>query len=118
MNLLDLKVVDGGVQFGDTTYPVARQVIGEADDDRVTVGVRPEDLELTEQGLPVEVDVVEELGADAYVYGRTTVGSDEHHIIARVDGRRPPDKGEVVHFTPKAGHTHLFSTRDGRRLGD
>ena len=49
-------------------------------------------------------------------YGRTTVGQDEHPIIARVDGRRPPAKGETVHFTPKLGHTHLFSTTDGSRL--
>jgi multiple sugar transport system ATP-binding protein len=117
MNLLEAPVVDGGVDIGGFTVPVSRDELAKAGT-RVTVGVRPEDLELTEQGLPVEVDVVEELGADAYVYGRTTVGGDEHHIIARVDGRRPPQKGEVVHLTPKAGHTHLFSTRDGRRLGD
>jgi multiple sugar transport system ATP-binding protein len=118
MNLLDLKVVDGGVQFGDTTYPVERSVLGAAGDGRVTVGVRPEDLDISEHGLPVEVDVVEELGADAYVYGRTNVGGEEHQIIARVDGRRPPEKGSTVHFTPKQGHTHLFSTSDGHRLGD
>jgi multiple sugar transport system ATP-binding protein len=117
MNLLDLKVVDGGVQFGDTTYPVERSVLGEADDARVTVGVRPEDLDVSEHGLPVEVDVVEELGADAYVYGHTTIGGEEHAIIARVDGRRPPMKGDTLHFIAKPNHTHLFSTRDGHRLG-
>jgi multiple sugar transport system ATP-binding protein len=117
MNLLDLKVLDNGVEFGDTTYPVERAVLGEAEERRVTVGVRPEDLEVSEHGLPVEVDVVEELGADAYVYGRATVAGEEHQIIARVDGRRPPDKGQLLHFTPKVGHTHLFSTTDGHRLG-
>jgi multiple sugar transport system ATP-binding protein len=117
MNLLDLRAVDGGVEFGDTTYPVERRVLSEAHEPRVTVGVRPEDLDLSEHGLPVEVDVVEELGADAYVYGHTTIGGEQHPIIARVDGRRPPAKGETVHFTPKPGHTHLFSTQDGHRLG-
>ncbi|MFP5347441.1 MAG: ABC transporter ATP-binding protein [Actinomycetes bacterium] len=117
MNLLDLKVVDDGVQFGDITFPVERSVLGEAGEGRVILGVRPEDLDPSEHGLPVEVDVVEELGADAYVYGRTDISGEEHQIIARVDGRRPPEKGSVVHFTPQQGHTHLFSTRDGRRLG-
>jgi multiple sugar transport system ATP-binding protein len=116
MNLLDLKVVDNGVEFGDTTYPVERAVLGAAQDSRVTVGVRPEDLEPSEHGLPVEVDVVEELGADAYVYGRTNVSGEEYQIIARVDGRRPPEKGAIVHFTPKKNHTHMFSSSDGRRL--
>ncbi|UER55244.1 sn-glycerol-3-phosphate ABC transporter ATP-binding protein UgpC [Kineosporiaceae bacterium SCSIO 59966] len=118
MNLLELKAVDGGVEFGDTTFPVAREVLGQAGAGQVTVGVRPEDLELADRGLAVQVDVVEELGADAYVYGRTTIAGDEYEIIARVDGRQPPAKGETVHFQPKEGHVHLFSTVDGRRLGD
>jgi multiple sugar transport system ATP-binding protein len=118
MNLLDLKAVDGGVQFGDSLYPVERAVLGAAGDARVTLGVRPEDFTRSERGLPVEVAVVEELGADAYVYGTTTLGGEEHSIVARVDGRRPPSKGEVVHFVPSQGHVHLFSTVDGRRLGN
>jgi multiple sugar transport system ATP-binding protein len=117
MNLLDLKVVDDGVEFGDTVHPVERDVLGQAGDGRVTVGVRPEDLEVADAGIAVEVDVVEELGADAYVYGRTDVAGEEHQIIARVDGRRPPKKGETIHLAPQQGHTHLFSTSDGHRLG-
>ncbi len=37
-------------------------------------------------------------------------------IIARTDGRRPPQKGETVHFAPKADHVHLFDTSSGARL--
>ncbi len=116
MNLLELNAVDGGVEFGDTVHPVDRELLGKAGDSRVTVGVRPEDLELSEHGMAVEVDVVEELGADAYVFGRTQMQDGEHEIIARVDGRRPPRKGEVVHFQPHQGHVHLFSTHDGARI--
>lgn len=118
MNLLDLRVVDGGVEFGDTTYPVSRWVLGEAGDARVTVGVRPEDLEVSEHGLATEVDLVEELGADAYIYGRTTVRGEEHQIIARTDGRMPPTKGATVHLTPARGRVHLFSSTTGDRMGD
>ena len=117
MNLLDLRVVDGGVEFGDDIHPVERKILGEAQAERVTVGVRPEDFDLADKGIEVEVDVVEELGADAYIYGRTTVDEEEHQIIARVDGRRPPEKGAKVHLTPKHGHTHLFDTGDGHRIG-
>jgi multiple sugar transport system ATP-binding protein len=118
MNLLELDAVDGGVRFGDVTYPVERSVLGAAGASRVTVGVRPEDLRRSEHGLPVQVVLVEELGADAYVYGSTTIGGRSHDVIARVDGRRPPAAGEVVHFTPDPQHVHLFSIQDGRRLGD
>ena len=117
MNLFELDQVDGGVSFGDTVYPVSRDVLGRAAGGRVVVGVRPEDLEVSDRGLPIEVDVVEELGADAYVYGRTMLGDGEHQIIARTDGRRPPLKGDVFHVTPRHGHVHLFDATSGERLG-
>ncbi|UVY83274.1 sn-glycerol-3-phosphate ABC transporter ATP-binding protein UgpC [Brachybacterium sp. NBEC-018] len=121
MNLIEEKLTDQGVQFGGATLPVDRTTLSDTNESSVTVGVRPEDLELVGdgQGLAVEVDVVEELGADAYVYGRLA-GADEtaKPVIARVDGRRPPMKGETVHFRPKEGHLHLFDVKSGQRLGD
>jgi multiple sugar transport system ATP-binding protein len=120
MNLLELPVVDGGVQFGGTVYPVPRDVLEEAHGQTVTLGSRPEDLETVAEGdgLQVEVDVVEELGADAYVYGHTTLDGQSHDIVARVDGRRPPMKGESIWVRPQSGHVHLFDTKTGLRLGD
>ena len=120
MNLLELPVVDGGVQFGGTVYPVPRDVLEGAHGSTVTLGSRPEDLETAPhgEGLKVEVDVVEELGADAYVYGHTTLDGKDHDIVARVDGRRPPMKGEVIYVRPQSGHVHLFDTKTGLRLGD
>jgi multiple sugar transport system ATP-binding protein len=117
MSLFTLPQVDGGVSFGDVVYPVSRDVLGRTTDKQVVLGVRPEDLEISPHGLPIEVDVVEELGADAYVYGRTRVGEDEHPIIVRVDGRRPPSRGEAFHVTPREGHVHLFDVGSGDRLG-
>jgi multiple sugar transport system ATP-binding protein len=117
MNLLDLTVIDGGVQLGDTVWPVERSLLSGAGG-KVTVGMRPEDLQITEHGLAVEVDVVEELGADAYIYGHLLgIGDDRLDIIARTDGRRPPEKGATIHFAPKADHVHLFDTENGQRLG-
>ena len=121
MNLLEEKLTDQGVQFGGAVLPVDRATLSDTDQSTVTVGVRPEDLELVgdEQGIAVEIDVVEELGADAFIYGRRA-GSDEtaKPFIARVDGRRPPVKGETVYFRPKEGHLHLFDAKSGKRLGD
>ncbi|MGX5653705.1 ABC transporter ATP-binding protein [Geodermatophilus nigrescens] len=117
MNLLTLPVADGGVRLGGEVHPVERSVLGEAHAPSVVLGVRPEDLEVTGSGLPVEVEVVEELGADAYVYGTALVGDDRHPVTVRVDGRRPPLKGDRIAVTPRVGHVHLFSTVDGERLG-
>jgi len=117
MNLLNLPVVDGGVQFGDTVYPVARDTLGGAQSDRVMLGVRPEDLDLAEHGLAVQVELVEVLGADAYLHGILSSEGTDLPVIARVDGRRPPEKGQTVHLTAKEGHTHLFNGESGLRLG-
>jgi multiple sugar transport system ATP-binding protein len=128
MNLIDTAVIDGGVKFGSGTFPVARQHL-EGTGKTVTVGVRPEDLTLTTEGngLAVTVDVVEELGADAYIYGSTEA---QHHLtdadesadakpfIARVDGRKPPEKGQTIYLAPKEGHVHMFNATTGERLGD
>ncbi len=115
MNLLELSTTDGGVKIGDMVQPVERDVLSKAGSGKVTMGIRPEDLEMSEHGLAVEVDVVEELGADAYIYGHA-VGANDLQIIARTDGRRPPKKGETVHFAPSQGHVHLFDVASGERL--
>ena len=79
-------------------------------------GPRTSTSSAREQGLPTEVDVVEELGADAYVYGSAEVGGERRPIIARVDGRRPPEKGAVLHLAPQTGHMHLFRGDNGERI--
>jgi multiple sugar transport system ATP-binding protein len=120
MNLLEVGVQADAMKFGNADVPLRREAAGEAHraGDAVTVGVRPEDMMLVGdgQGLRTEINLVESLGADAYVYGVASIGGAEHHIIARVDGRRPPEKGAVVEFAPKPGHVHVFSTATGERL--
>ncbi|WP_226356422.1 ABC transporter ATP-binding protein [Pseudonocardia sp. ICBG601] len=115
MNLLDLPVTGDGVVLGGVTVPVPRPVRDDAGH-AVTVGIRPEDLRPADDGIPVEVDLVEELGADAYVYGRARIDGAEHPLVARVDGRRPPARGTGLHLVPDPERTHLFAA-DGRRLG-
>ncbi|MDP9436030.1 MAG: sn-glycerol-3-phosphate ABC transporter ATP-binding protein UgpC [Actinomycetota bacterium] len=126
MNLLDVAVENDCLVFGSSNVPVPRDAVagsGPAQDSvgrRITVGVRPEDMRLVSggEGITTVVNMVEELGADAYLYGTARVNDEEHDIIARVDGRRPPMKGDVVHLAPEPHHLHLFSTETGQRLGD
>ena len=118
MNLFDVPVIEGGVKFGSSIHEIERAFLADAGKE-VTLGVRPEDLTITAdgKGLAVTVEVVEELGADAYIYGSTTeTAGDIKPIIARVDGRTPPEKGAVINLTPKAGHVHLFNAETGRRI--
>jgi multiple sugar transport system ATP-binding protein len=118
MNLFAADVTEGGVKFGSAVVPVDRATLGSAT--QVTIGVRPEDVVVSlgeSNGLRVEVDLVEELGADGYLYGHTEINGKRVDIVGRVDGRQHPNAGEVVYITPKTGHVHIFDVESGERLG-
>jgi multiple sugar transport system ATP-binding protein len=119
MNLLTLPVEGDVVRFGDTELRIPRDAAAAAGSaGSVVVGIRPEDTDVAApgSGMALEVDVVEELGVDAYVYGNSVIGSETHQLVARVDGRRSPGKDETIHLAPRDGHIHLFGTEDGQRI--
>ncbi|MEQ0725743.1 TOBE domain-containing protein, partial [Mycobacterium tuberculosis] len=115
MNLFRLSIADSTVSLGDWQILLPRAVVGTAAE--VIIGVRPEHLELGGAGIEMDVDMVEELGADAYLYGRIVSGGCEmdQSIVARVDGRGPPERGSRVRLCPTPGHLHFFAV-DGRRI--
>ncbi|MEV6431346.1 sn-glycerol-3-phosphate ABC transporter ATP-binding protein UgpC [Nocardia sp. NPDC051463] len=116
MNLFTLPVADGVVSLGGHPLQVPRSV-ADAAEGSVAVGIRPEHLELGgDTGIELEVDVVEELGSDAYIYGRAVDGDSGETIVARADWRSPPAKGDRVRLSTSAEHTYFFSAADGRRL--
>ena len=118
MNLFDADVVEGGVQFGTATVPVARETLAGATGTRVTVGIRPEDLTVstTGKGLQTTVELVEELGADGYLYGSTEVDGQKIEMVVRVDGRDHPVAGDKIALLPIEHHMHVFDTATGVRL--
>lgn len=118
MNLFDADLVDGGLAFGTATAKVKRSTLANTSAKKATIGVRPEDVVVSAsgEGLPVVVDLVEELGADGYLYGHTDVGGARVDIVARVDGRSHPSAGDNVVITPQPDHIHVFDIESGRRL--
>ncbi|MBO1769569.1 ABC transporter ATP-binding protein [Agrococcus sp. TF02-05] len=118
MNLMELPVTERGIEFGTHVTPVAREQLAAAKG-HVVVGVRPEDISVAESGgdgLPVLVDLVEELGADGYLYGHADVEGKRVDIVARVDGRTHASLGDTVYITPDPEHMHLFDSDSGNRL--
>ena len=107
MNLIEGEVQADGVHLGDYTVPVPRETLGKAPDEKnIVVGIRPEAFEMSDnpesgEGIPIDVGVVEELGADAFIYGTLSgIAEDElitaQQIVARIHGRTPPNRGESV----------------------
>jgi multiple sugar transport system ATP-binding protein len=127
MNLLHAHLSDGGATIAGHTIavPLTAEDRSRSDGD-VTVGIRPENLRVADDGagIPVKVSVVEELGADAYLYGiaedddtagdAITAGKD---VVVRVEARRTFDKGSTVRVTADPDDIHVFATETGQRLG-
>jgi multiple sugar transport system ATP-binding protein len=117
MNLLQLPIVDGGVKFGTETISVARDVLAKTSAKSITVGIRPENLVVTNgKGISVAIDVIEELGADGFLYGHTSIEGASAEIVSRVDGSVHPHAGETVTLNIADGIIHLFDIESGLRL--
>jgi multiple sugar transport system ATP-binding protein len=123
MNLMEAHAVEGKAQIGNYLVPVdpaASKQLG-AGRNNITVGVRPEAWRLVTQaegGLPVKVTVVEELGADAFVYGTSGVEGTPSNVIVRVSARDAVHKGDTLFVTTDPHHVHVFDTDTGERLSD
>ncbi|MFI5955399.1 ABC transporter ATP-binding protein [Cryptosporangium sp. NPDC051539] len=121
MNLKTVPLTDEGAQLGPIVVPLTREQVkaaGEGGAKNVTVGFRPEAIELVSDGtgLPVAVDLVEELGSDAYVYGHAEIGGDDTRIVTRTDGRKIPVIGDTVHLQINKDAVHVFHAETGSRL--
>jgi multiple sugar transport system ATP-binding protein len=120
MNLLEGVADNGAVKVGSYSVPVDPAAEKKMNG-KVTVGVRPENWRIVsdgEGGLPVTVTVVEELGADSYVYGNCDVEGTPGNIIIRTSGRAHPHRNETLFVTTDPKHVHAFDTESGERLSD
>ena len=119
MNLLVAPVVGGKAKLGNLEIAVPASA-----GSSVTVGIRPEGFAPASSGFDVLVEVVEELGSDAFVYGKPADSSvkfanatDEGaQVIVRWDPKNPPRPGQTVTVTANQSSVHLFSATTGERF--
>ncbi len=124
MNLVGGTVEAGGVRVGSAVIPVADGLpapVGAV----VTVGLRPESLELTasSEGIAARVSLVEELGPEAFVHAHLVEGGGASSntakvvpVIARLDLRDLPGNGDLIHLRVKGNSMQFFDVDSGDRL--
>ncbi len=118
MNFLEGETTADGLKIGDYTMAIPRDVLSKAGSSGVTAGVRPEHFKVTDgsDGLPFEVTVVEELGADAYIYGQSGVEGAPDTVVVRSEARRQIEKGQTLHASADPERVHVFDKESGDRL--
>ena len=123
MNLRTVDLVEGGAKLDDLVVPLTRDVLAAASGAglrQVTIGIRPEEIDIVDAptGLKMDVALVEELGADAYVYGSLTGDdADGKRVVARPTSRALPHIGQTVHLAVNAEQEHVFDPGTGLRIG-
>ena len=122
MNLRPARLVPGGARLGDVVLRLAEQTLAAAQRaglESVMLGLRPESFETTLDGGPLRLRVilVEELGADTYVYGHLAGDEPEAKpFIVRHSGGVEPAIGDVLGLAVRAGAEHIFHPDTGSRV--
>ena len=114
MNLIKGTAKSNGslnIEAGGSKLPVtgAHKV---QDGQPVVYGIRPEHLDLSNEGLPATVAVVEPTGSETQVFLRLG----ESEIVAVFHERHHFEPGQTVHLRPRPEHAHLFDGTSGMRV--
>ncbi|MBN9645233.1 ABC transporter ATP-binding protein [Corynebacterium mendelii] len=133
MNLGTFDIEGNHAVLGPARVELSRDTLAAVtpeDQGKIIIGFRPEALEVVDEqagvSIPVKIDLVEELGSDAFVYGQLAgvegakLGSgaedEASQIIVRVPPRTSPGRGNIIHVRVRPEHQHHFSASTGKRL--
>ncbi len=133
MNIGTFQVDGSTATLGPAAIPLSRETIAaltSADGGKIQIGFRPESLDVVTEGVegafPVEVNLVEQLGSDAFLYGQlalpgsqaqaVTSGAGASQVIVRVSPHNVPAAGDRVWVRIRPGAQHNFSVATGERL--
>ena len=124
MNFFDAQLVEeggryfvelGGMRTELSTEKQARLRAKEVKSQAVTLGVRPEHVDLAENGVAAKVDVSELMGSSVHLH-LTSEGRSMIMIVPTVDMDDIPSMGQTVRFGFKGNVAHVFSKETGNNL--
>ena len=117
MNQLDGTLTPDGISVGGASVRPSDAIMHAAQGHgQLVVGIRPEHLSIGEGHLDVQIDLVEDLGSDFYVYGHRAEDT-RATIIVRA-GREHPRPGEAIKVKIDTSRMHLFDAGTGLRIGE
>lgn len=114
MNLLPATLVSACdekaiVEVGDYTFRADVNAKGATQGALMTLGIRPEDIHLDEEGVGVIVEGFERLGTESLLYTTLVRGGQE--VLVRVPGTVKVDIGQRLNIRIPAEKCHLFDSK-------
>jgi len=115
MNLITGRIQANGtacfVAENGTTFPIATTPAA-SDGRPVICGIRPEHVQITDDGTPAEVVVVEPTGSETLVMLKLN----NIDFVAIFRERVTAGPGEIIRIKPDPASVHLFDPESGQRL--
>jgi multiple sugar transport system ATP-binding protein len=73
----------------------------------VVLGIRPEHIELSPDGAPLQVTLTEHLGGNTVIYGSLGAGQ---ALVVQVVGQSAVRRGDTIQVRLPATHCHVFDS--------
>ena len=109
MNIIAGTIADGRFSAAGATLPLPAGITASGG---VKYGIRPEHLQLSPEGLPATVRLVEPMGSETQV----TMAIGEQKVIGVFRERVAARPGETIHVQPDLAAVHLFDAETGHRI--
>ena len=104
-NKLVARLNSGTLPLNETKHISAGQ--------KIKIGIRPENLIITDSGISATASVIEPTGPETHVVLRDIEGS-EITLVSRE--RRNFEVGEKLHLTVKPSNMHIFDSENGNSI--
>ncbi|SIR66111.1 carbohydrate ABC transporter ATP-binding protein, CUT1 family [Haladaptatus litoreus] len=120
MNFSTLVFSEGIGQSDDVHYSFssehAAEIRKESESERITLGIRPEDIELAsgqgEHTVESTVNVIEPMGKETYVHFEL----DGEEMVAAIAGNLHFDAGDTIYLRFPEEKIHVFDSETGRTI--
>ena len=109
MNILGGTIANGRFEAAGVSLPLPA---GIAATGAASYGIRPEHLQLSGDGLPATVSLVEPMGSETQV----TMRLGEHVVVGMFRERVAARAGDTIHVLPNLEAVHLFDATTGQRI--
>ena len=109
MNMIEVPPTGDSVSFAGASAAIT------GSPSRVIVGVRPEGLEVANEGIAAVVEFVEELGSDSFIHCSLQTPKNER-VVARAPGLSRMASGSRVSLRARQGSLHVFDGDSGLRV--